>query len=223
MHMQKAGVVTSWGRALAVAAIAGTGFLATGDATAQTAAGISITKEANEWRVTGTTLDAGLAGDGCLTRLRFPFPGEHWAHVPNYLKSGTGLPAEAGAGGSRGAYFFQNAEILRLPDIVQDGANALVAQSDVAKVRYEFSPTLMTWTLTNKTGLPMQFFLVLDPTVQAVAEEKGGFRKTPAIALWADTTWYQGKRRLKVTGGSRIWGPGAVIGQDYRQGHFQVL
>ena len=223
MRIQRAGILTSWGRSFAVAAVTGAAALVAPETSAQTATGIAIAKDSGQWRVTGATLDVGFAGDGCLTRLRLPFPGEHWAHVPNYLKTGTGLPAEAGAGGSRGAYFFQNGEILRLPDIAQDGASALVAQSAAAKIRYEFSPALMTWTLTNKTDLPMQFFMVLDPTVQAVAEEKGGFRKTPAIELWTDTTWYQGKRRLKVTGGTRIWGPGAVIGQDYRQGHFQVL
>ncbi len=183
---------------------------------------ISIVKENGEWRATGATMEAIVAPDGCLTRLRFPFPGEHWAHVPNYVKTGTGLPTEAGAGGSRGAYLYQG-DILRLTDIKPDGETALFAQNDAASIRYEFSPTAMKWTLTNKTERPMQFLMVLDPTVQAVADDKGTIKKTPAIELWSDTTWYQGKRRLKVTGGSRIWGPGQVVGLDWKQSHFQVL
>jgi hypothetical protein len=183
---------------------------------------INIAKENNEWRVTGKVLEAVVAADGCLTRLRFPFPGEHWAHVPNYLKTGTGLPGEAGAGGSRGCYFYRG-EILRLTDIKPDGENALIAQNNEAMVRYEFSPESLKWKLTNKSDKPMQFFMVLDPTVQAVANDKGGIKKTPAIELWPDITLYQGKRRLKVNGVSRIWGPGEVIGHDWRQSCFQVL
>lgn len=183
---------------------------------------INIVKENGEWRVTGKVLEAIVAPDGCLTRLRFPFPGEHWAHVPNYLKTGTGLPGEAGAGGSRGCYFYRG-EILRLTDIRQDGDDALLAQSNEAAVRYEFSTASMKWKLTNKTDRPMQFLMVLDPTVQAVADDKGVMKKTPAIELWPDIKLFQGKRRLKVTGLSRIWGPGEVIGHDWRQSCFQVL
>ena len=92
---------------------------------------IKIEKSSGEWRMTGNVLDAGVAPDGCLTRLRLPFPGENWTHVPNYLKTGTGLPGEAGAGGSRGSYFYQG-EILRLSDIKPDGDNALLAQNNEA-------------------------------------------------------------------------------------------
>ena len=183
---------------------------------------INIVKENGEWRVTGKDLEAVVAPDGCLKRLRFPFPGENWTHVPNYLKTGTGLPGEAGAGGSRGSYFYQG-EILRLTDIKPDGDDALLAQNDKAAVRYEFSPASLKWNLTNRTDKPMQFLMVLDPTVQAVANDKGEIKKTPAIELWSDIMLYQGKRRLKVSGVSRIWGPGEVIGHDWRQSCFQVL
>ncbi|MEI6421580.1 MAG: hypothetical protein WCP55_05125, partial [Lentisphaerota bacterium] len=183
---------------------------------------IKIEKSNGEWRITGKVIEAVMAPDGCLTRLRFPFPGELWTHVPNYLKTGTGLPDEAGAGGSRGCYFYQG-EILRLPDIKPDGDNALVAQNNEAMVRYEFSSESLKWKLTNKTDRAMQFLMVLDPTVQAVANDKGEMKKAPAIELWPDIMLYQGKRRLKVTGLSRIWGPGEVIGHDWRQSCFQVL
>ncbi|HEY3418856.1 MAG TPA: sialate O-acetylesterase, partial [Armatimonadota bacterium] len=35
--------------------------------------------------------------------------------------------------------------------------------------------------------------------------------------------WFQGKRRLQITGGTRVWGPGPVIGQDWKTGQFQVV
>jgi hypothetical protein len=183
---------------------------------------IVITQENGQWRVTGPTMDALIGPDGCLSSLRFPFPGESWVHVPNYLKPGIGLPIEAGVGGSRGAFFYQHGEILRLGEIRQEGDHVIVARSERAAIRYDFAITSQRWTVTNQTAEPMQFLIVLDPTVNAVRSERGEYRKTPVIELWSSATWFQGKRRLHLAGGSRVWGPRAVIGQDWKQGHFQV-
>ena len=188
---------------------------------APAAAAVTITQQNGLWRITAPCMEALVGPDGCMTSLRFPFPDESWVHVPNYLKPGVGLPPERGAGGSRGAFFYQD-ERLSLPDVHPDGDHALVASSDRAAIRYDFSPTGQVWTLTNKTTQPMQLLMVLDPTVNAVRGPSGAYRPTPVIELWSDATFFQGKRRLQITGGSRLWGPGPLIGQDWRQGQFQV-
>lgn len=182
---------------------------------------IAIAQSAEGWTVTGPTLDALVAPDGCLTRLRFPAAGEARMHIPNFVKPGVGLPKES-SGGSRGAYFYQDGTVLALPDIAaKDGM--ITANGEAAGICYAFSPGAMRWSLFNKTAAPMQFFIVLDLSIQAVGNGQGALVKTPAIALWPEVVCYQGKRRLKVAGLNRLWGPGQIIGQDWRQGHFQVL
>ena len=181
----------------------------------------TIAQVDGQWVVTGPNLEALINPDGCMTDLRFPRPGENRAHLPNFLKPGIGGPRERGAGGSRGAFFYQE-ELLSLPDIHADGDHALVASSDHASIRYDFSPTVYTWTLTNKTASPLQFFMVIDPTVTAVRSPAGVYRPTPLTALWSDVTFFQGKHRLQIAGGNRLWAPGPLFGQDWRQGCFQV-
>jgi hypothetical protein len=166
-------------------------------------------------------MEALIGPDGCMTSLRFNFPGEGLVWVPSYLKTGTGLPRERGLGGSRGAFFYQD-ERLSLAEITQPDAHTLLAQSPKAAIKYDFAPDRQVWTLTNKTAQPLQFLMVLDPTVNAVRSPEGVYCPTPTLELGSDVTWFQGKRRLRVTGGDRIWGPGPLIGQDWRQGQFQV-
>jgi len=188
----------------------------------QAPAKLEIAQQNGQWRVAGPTLEAFVGPDGCVNTLRLPFAGENWTHVPNVLKPGLGPPTESGTGGSRGAFFFQDGQILRLMDVKKIDATTIAAESDKAAARYVFSDAELTWTLTNKSEQPMQFLMVLDPSVNAVRSDAGAWKKTPVNELWTAATWFQGKRRLHIAGGSRLWGPGPMIGQDFHQGHFQV-
>ena len=153
------------------------------------------TRQNGQWRVAGPTLEAFIGPDGCLNALQPPFAGEYWTRVPNVLKPGLGLPVESGTGGSRGAFFFQNGEILRLADVKPVDATTLTGQSDKATARYAFSTGNLTWTLTSRTDQPMQFLMVLDPTVNAVRNDDGTWKKTPVNELRTTVVWFQGQRR----------------------------
>jgi hypothetical protein len=59
----------------------------------------------------------------------------------------------------------------------------------------------------------MPFFLVMDTSVTAVRNDKDEWTKTPAHSgntidsKWETTTWYAGRAKLTLTGGSKVWGP----------------
>lgn len=184
---------------------------------------VKITKENNRWVVNGRFMDGTIEADGCMTRLRVLFPEDSRVHAPSFIKAGLGLPNETGIGGSRGAYFYQQG-IVSLTDVRQEGPKSLFAQGEKASIRYEFNAADLRWYLTNKTDKPMQFFLVLRPNVNAVANEEGVLLRTPAIQLWPTTHWFLDQHKLTITGGNRIWGPAAVVGfpLDNRVGQFQV-
>jgi hypothetical protein len=112
---------------------------------------------------------------------------------------------------SRGAYFLQ-AGTLKLFDVNQPSASTVTAKSDQAAIQYDFAPNKMTWTVENKTAGGMHFFVVFDTTVSAVRNQKDEWFKTPTVspandARWASTTWYAGRAKLTLTGGSKVWGP----------------
>lgn len=181
---------------------------------------VTITKENGKWRVAAPTMEAFIEVDGTVSRLRVPRPGEWWDHVPNYIKTGIGLPKERPEGGSRGAFFLQNGEILNLSDIKQLNDKTILANNDKASIKYEFTNTDQTWTLTNKTDAIMQFLLVIDG-VNAIKHDSD-YRAAPLNALWKDVTWFQGNRKLRMQGLSRLWAPGPLIGMDWKKGFYQV-
>jgi len=183
---------------------------------------MTIMQADGKWIIAGPTMEAFIESDGCMSRLRFPYPDEWWTHVPNYIKTGIGLPHERPEGGSNGAFFLQYGEALSLSDVKQDGDNVIVAQNKKAKIRYEFSNTQQVWTVSNTTDAEMQFLIVLDATVNAVEHSNQGFKPTPVNQFWEDVTFYQGKRRLAIKGLSRLWAPGPLIGMNWSNGFFQV-
>lgn len=184
--------------------------------------GVSITNLNRIQKVSAPGLEVRIAPDGCVTCLLIVAPGESFRHVPSFVKPGIGLPHESPVGGSRGAFFYQDG-IIPLPDIRRDGPAAIIADSPKAAVRYEFAPSSMKWTLTNKTDRTMQYLIVIDQTVTAVMPDAGALMKTPAIGLWPAMTWFQnGNRKLRITGGDRVWSVAPITGQGWQQGEHQI-
>ncbi|MBN9122786.1 MAG: protein kinase [Planctomycetes bacterium] len=113
---------------------------------------------------------------------------------------------------SRGVYFLPG---YPLPyDIKQPAPTTITAECDKAAVRYDFAPNKMIWTIENRTDQGMPFYMVMDTSVTAVRSDKDEWVKlpvtkstTPEDASWGTTTWYAGRVKMKVTGGSRVWGP----------------
>jgi len=113
---------------------------------------------------------------------------------------------------SKGAYFLPG---FPLPpfDIKQPTPTSISAQSDKAAIQYEFGPNKMTWTVENRSDQTVPFFIVMDTTVTAVRNAKDEWAKTPTHSgneidpKWGTTTWYAGRAKLKLTGGTKVWGP----------------
>ena len=112
---------------------------------------------------------------------------------------------------SRGAYFLPG---YPLPfDIKQPSPTTIAAQCDKAAIRYDFAPNKMTWSVENRSDVGVPFFIVMDTSVTAVRNDKDEWAKTPAHSgneidpKWATTTWFAGRAKLKLTGGSKVWGP----------------
>ena len=135
--------------------------------------------------------------DGCMPSLRID--------GVEILKSGINV--------SRGVYFLPG---YPLPfDIKQPAPTTVTAQCDKAAIQYDFAPNKITWTVENRSDQGMPFFVVMDTSVTAVQNEKGEWSKlpvnknatVPAEEAWKTTTWYAGRAKLKMTGGSKVWGP----------------
>lgn len=196
-------------------------FLAAVAARAVDTDGIAITTENGIQKVSAPGYELRISPAGYPTSLQLRLPGEVSGTASNCLKIDKGSKDEPLVGGSSGAYFYQNG-VIALNPAQPEGSHAIVAQGDRASIRYEFKPGEMTWTLTNKTDQPMQFFIVLDRTVNAVMSSQGQVEKTPALQLWPVTTWFQGNRKLHISGGDRIWGPNEILAQVAQQRRFQV-
>jgi hypothetical protein len=192
------------------------------DLPTQADAGVVTIKPQNRnLQVSTPAMDVLIAPDGNMTSWRIAPPGDAIRAAPNIIKTGTTLPTESQIGGSRGAFFYQDA-LIDLTDVKVDGDHSIVASGDKASIRYDFEAAHLQLTLQNKTDKPMQFLMVFDPTVRAVGSATGEYRATPTLALWADTTWFQAKKKFTITGGTRIWGPGVLTGQDWKQGDLQI-
>jgi hypothetical protein len=150
---------------------------------------ITITTERNTRYVTAPLYQAIVTENGALSSLKVR--GQKFFRV---------------RGASRGAYFYQNGDV-DLTQIEQTEAGIITAKGEKAKVRYEFKPDVLTWTLTNTTDKYINFFMVLDPTVSVGYGEDGVWTKTPVNKPWKQSTWFAGKSKLKISGATRVWGP----------------
>src|SRR5262249_37631503 len=96
----------------------------------------------------------------------------------------------------------------------QPSVSVIAAEGDKAAIQHAFAPGGVTWTVENRTDAPMPFFIVFDPAVRLVRDGQGEWSKLPAntkpgdpAEKWQKTSWFAGKSRLTLTGGSRVWGP----------------
>ncbi len=118
---------------------------------------VAITTAEEAFVVTAATYEATVSTkDGCMTGLEV---------AGNELLTTEGdFP--------RGAYMYQG-DILRLPQVSRVSDTAIAAESDLAAVRYEFSPDGQAWTMSNKTDKTMLMVIVLEPAVRAVRDAEG--------------------------------------------------
>jgi hypothetical protein len=53
----------------------------------------------------------------------------------------------------------------------------------------------------------MNFFIVFDTPVTAAMNPGGEIVKAPAALPWDRATWFAGRAKLSISGGTRVWGP----------------
>ncbi len=157
--------------------------------------GVLVTRSGPGRRAQSELYEATVDADGCMPSLRID--------GVEVLKANVGV--------SRGAYFLPG---YPLPfDVKQPGPTTVTAQCDKAAIRYDFAHNTMTWTVENRSDKGVPFFVVMDTSVTAVRNAKDEWAKTPAHSgnaidpKWATTTWYAGRAKLTLTGGTRVWGP----------------
>jgi len=135
---------------------------------------------------------AVVASDGCLTSLS--------VGGAEFLAGKKGI--------SRGAYLYDKGT-LKLPDVRQEAGDVITAGSEKALARYRFAEDALTWRFTNKADTRLLFIIVLDPAVNAVMNERGTYYRAPVERPWAASTWFRDGAKLRIEGGTRLWGPWA--------------
>jgi serine/threonine protein kinase len=145
------------------------------------------------YRVRAPAYQATVEGDGCLTHLR--------VGGVEFFKPGVDI--------SRGSYFYhtQDMTALALPKIERTAGTGLMALGSKASIRYEFGRDSMTWTVANTSDAEEHFHIIFDPAVTAVRDGEGTWARLPAERDWPTTTWFAGRSKLTVRGGTSIWGP----------------
>ncbi len=158
--------------------------------------GVLVTRDGTSRRIQTELYEATVDSNACMPSLRID--------GVEVLKANINV--------SKGVYFLPG---FPLPpfDIKQASATTIDAQSDKAAIKYDFGPNKMTWTVENRSDQWFPLFIVMDTTVTAVRNDKDEWAKSPAHSgngldpKWATTTWYAGRAKMKITGGSKVWGP----------------
>jgi hypothetical protein len=153
---------------------------------------VRIAKEGDGWAVRAPSYSATVGADGCLTSLRVGET-EFLKSVPNAIP--------------RGGYVFQDG-LVPFKDVTQPEPNVVVAKSDRAEVRYQFSAQGLTWKISNRTDKGLSFVAVFQPDLTAVmGGKKSAFAKPPLERNWSPVTFFKDKANLRIDGAARIWGP----------------
>ncbi len=109
----------------------------------------------------------------------------------------------------RGAYFYDGSRnaALQFPTFTQQSPTVFLGESPAASVRYEFFADRMALTVTNKqAGDGMYFMIFNGKAVQAVSNDAGEWAGPLVKRDWPNTTWFAGRAKLKVTGGTLLRG-----------------
>lgn len=148
-----------------------------------------ITQTADGYDITGRIYKATVAKDGCLTNISIN--GKEFLSLVSI---------------SRGSYFFQSGIIL-CPTVSQPSSDTILAVGDKSDISYVFAPDKMTWTLRNKTGQDMNFFIVIDASVKVMLDDSGMYQKTAVALNSQKNSWFKSGSRLSLDNGFSLWGP----------------
>jgi serine/threonine protein kinase/Tol biopolymer transport system component len=189
-----AGSLISWGLVRALSASTGRTPQPAGPGNGgeQSVAGVTVRADGDLRRVRAPNYEAAVDGAGRLVSLRVQ--GVELLASTADRPHGGYLAREGGKGP------------VRLAGLEQPAGNVLSAEGDGAALRYEFGPDRITCTATNLADERLSFFLFV-ARATAVSDGQGDFRRAPVgQEEWGTSVWYSGPARLKVTGGTRVWG-----------------
>ena len=150
----------------------------------------AITEDAGNYLVRGSNYEAVVGADGCMSSLKCGGV-EFFRSVPK------GIP--------RGGYLFRDG--LLTATVTKAAPGVLEATSEGGSIRYEFHSDHLTWKIKNSDTKGLSYVVVFDSGVDAVQGDWGRWTKTPARKSWKNTLWFRDQTSLRITGGSRIWGP----------------
>jgi serine/threonine protein kinase len=181
-------------------------------------AGVRVTQDDDGLHVKTASYEALVDADGFLNSLR--------AGGVEFLKPGE--PLAGGKTKAKGAYFYYEKAghqgAVKLPNIERPADNVAVAGGDKFSIRYEFNPDEIVVKPSNNTDDDVPFYIILDTATvtdvvngssQRLAVPVARQQSDPLDPAWQTTTWIAGRARLKITDGTRIWGP-------WGQAHAQV-
>ena len=176
-------------------------------------AGVAVKQDDDGLHVRTASYEAALDAEGCLNSLR--------VGGVEFLKPGD--PLAGGKSLAKGAYFYSekggHLGAVKLPRVERPADNVIVANGDKFSIRYEFGPDEVVVKPSNNTDDTVPFYVVLDTaTVTEVVNGQGQRLPVPVARTqgdpldpaWQTSTWESGRSRLKITDGTRIWGPWGV-------------
>jgi serine/threonine protein kinase len=160
--------------------------------------GVLITRDGAARKIETEVYEAKVDVDGCMPSLR--------VDGVEVLRANIDV--------SRGVYFLPS-QPVRLSDIKQPTPTTITAQCPLASIKYEFAHDKMSWTVENTWNQGMPFFVVFDTSVEAIRDGNNEWSKAPTQRSpggpndpkCSTVTLFAGRVKLKMTGGSKMWGP----------------
>jgi len=152
-------------------------------------AGVKHSKSGPNIVVRGSTYEAVIAPDGCLTNLRI---------------GGVEFLAP-GVARTRGAYLYQGG-VQRMDSVDRKG-DKYHAKADVGSIEYKFLDDSMEWTVANASKAPLILFLVFRDDLDAGSVAGGALSPRVIVETGRRSIWFRDGSKLAIEGSDRFWGP----------------
>jgi len=152
---------------------------------------VSIQTEEDSRRIKTNNYEAVVDADGAMPSLKI--------NGQEFFSTSPGIP--------RGLYLFQKG-LLSFQQIEGGDGYVLNAKNEKASLRYQFNPQSISITATNLSAEPMPYYAAFAPAITAFLNNSGQAVKTATNLNGQNTTtWFRGNARLKIEGGSSVFGP----------------
>ena len=107
---------------------------------------------------------------------------------------------------SRGCFLVHEWKPVQFQTALDQSPNTLTADSPLAAMRYVFEADAIAWTVENKTTQTLPVQMIPSQAVEALSNGAQEFVIPPVCREWTTTSWFIGKAKMTVTGGTKLWG-----------------